>query len=99
MKVSSWVAAAYMADDPRRREWLEEPPHYGTSRGRPRFLFLVFFYAFLLHSHGFRGANLAYVCTSSCAKLVENVVVVLRDRFGKGFGRYGRCSCWTTRKF
>jgi hypothetical protein len=24
---------------------------------------------------------------------------VLRDRFGKGFGRYGRCSCWTTRKF
>jgi hypothetical protein len=98
MKVSSWVAAAYMADDPRRREWLEEPPHYGTSRGRPRFLFLVF-YAFLLHSHGFCGANLAYVCTSSCAKLVENVVVVLRDRFGKGFGRYGRCSCWTTRKF
>jgi hypothetical protein len=38
---------------------------------------------FLLHGHGFLGADIAYVWTISCAKLVENVVVVLRDRFGK----------------
>jgi hypothetical protein len=88
---SSWAAAADMADDPRRREWRDEPPQYGTSRGRPRFLFLLFFSVFLLHGHGFSWGRSSHVWTISCAKSVGDVVVLLRDRFGEGFGQDGRC--------
>jgi hypothetical protein len=59
---------------------------------------LVLFSAFLRHGHGCRQANLAHLWMIFYAKLVDNFVLVLRDRFGKGFDRYGWCSGLVTMK-